>query len=46
MTYKIVPVRDHCEVYINGQFYCSTDNVTEAEREIEIYQKGDVVSEI
>lgn len=39
ITYKIVPVRDHYEVYINGQFYCSVDNVTEAEREIEQYQE-------
>ena len=47
MAYKIVQVRDHYEVYINGQFYCSADTWSEAETEIKTYQnQGDVVSEI
>ena len=39
MTYKIVQVREHCEVYINGQFYCSADNWDEAEREVEKHEE-------
>lgn len=35
MSYDIVPVRGHYEVYINGEFYCSADNMTEAAKEIE-----------
>ena len=34
-TYKIIHVQDHYEVYINGEFYCSADTVTEAAKEIE-----------
>lgn len=32
---KIVHVKDHYEVYINGEFYCSADTVVEAAKEIE-----------
>lgn len=32
---KIVHVQDHYEVYIDGKFYCSADNVVEAAKEIE-----------
>lgn len=38
MTYKIVSKYGHCEVYIDGKFYCSADNWIEAEREIEKYE--------
>ena len=39
MSYNIVPVRGHFEVYINGEFYCSADNMREAINEIEKYRK-------
>lgn len=34
MDYEIKPIYGHYEVYINGKFYCSADNVLEAEMEI------------
>lgn len=37
MSYKIIPVRGHLEVYINGKFYCSADDWDEAVREVEEY---------
>ena len=37
MTYKIVQVREHCEVYINGEFYCSADTLSEAEQDVDNY---------
>lgn len=33
--YKIVPVHGHWEAYINGEFYCSADTISEAASEIE-----------
>ena len=33
--YKIIPVMEHYEIYHNGNFYCSADNVIEAAKEIE-----------
>jgi hypothetical protein len=38
MTYSIIPVRGHFEVYINGRFYCSADNMREVETEIKNYK--------
>lgn len=38
MPYKIVYKYGHCEVYIDGEFYCSADNEDEALREIEAYE--------
>ena len=38
MTCKIIPVQEHYELHINGEFYCSADNLTEAKREIEKYE--------
>ena len=38
--FEIKPVREHFEVYHNGNFYCSADTESEAEKEIESY-KGD-----
>ena len=32
---KIVHNNGHYEVYIDGKFYCSADNVVEAAKEIE-----------
>ena len=33
--YKVVRVKEHYEVYKNGEFYCSADTPVEAAREIE-----------
>jgi hypothetical protein len=38
MSYRIIPTRGYYEVYINGRFYCSADNIAEAEKEIESYR--------
>ena len=39
MSYDIVNVNGHYEVYINGKFYCSADNTVEAAKEINEYEK-------
>ena len=42
--YKIIPVKEHYEVYRNGKFYCSADNPVEAANEIEnIRYLGEVI---
>lgn len=33
--YKIIAIRGHYEVYLNGKFFCSADTYGEAKREIE-----------
>ncbi len=33
--YKIIAVRGHYEVYLNGKFFCSADTFMEAMKEIE-----------
>ena len=33
-VYSISKKDDHYEVYINGEFYCSTDTIEEAANEI------------
>lgn len=38
MSYKIVYHYGHCDVYIDGEFYCSADNEDEALREISKYE--------
>ena len=35
MNYEIKLTNQHYEIYINGKFYCSVDDIHEAEREIE-----------
>lgn len=45
MTYEIKPAeikrhKEHCVVYINGEFYCTADNMKEAAKEVEEYFKG------
>ena len=40
MSYDIVPAKGHYEVYINGKFYCSADNMQEAAKEIENVRKA------
>lgn len=37
MTCKIKRNREHFEVYIDGKFFCSADNESEAESEIQNY---------
>lgn len=42
--FEIKPVKEHFEVYLDGNFFCSADTESEAEREIKEYylsaQKG------
>ena len=33
--YRIIHTREHYEVYINEEFYCSADTYNEAESEME-----------
>ena len=33
--FTMTKVKEHYEVYINGEFYCSADNPVEAAQEIE-----------
>lgn len=40
MKYKIIDVYGHYEVYINEEFYCSTDTYSEAVREINNYPEA------
>ena len=40
MTYKIIPIKEHYVVYINGKFYCSADTWNEAVKEIEKYKRS------
>lgn len=35
MTYRIIPINGHFEIYVNGKFYCSADTWSEAVKEIE-----------
>lgn len=35
MAYQIINVRGHYEVYINGEFVCSGDTISEAIKEAE-----------
>lgn len=37
MNPEIRPVREHFEVYIAGQFYCSADTKKEADDEVKNY---------
>lgn len=46
MTYKIKPYKGHLVVYIDGEFYCTADNMKEVEKEIKEYkQKRSVKNE-
>lgn len=33
--YKIIHVKEHYEVYCNGEFFCSADTIREANNEID-----------
>ena len=39
MNIQIKTTRGYFEVYINGEFYCSADNMREAINEVEKYRK-------
>lgn len=45
METKIVPSHGHYDVYINGDLYCSADNLTEAKEEIYAYEAESEVRE-
>lgn len=38
MDFVILPKFGHYEVYLNGEFFCTADSYSEAEREIEEYR--------
>lgn len=40
-SYDIIKTRDHYKVYINGEFYCTADNIVEAANEISKYESGE-----
>lgn len=40
LFYDIIKKQGHYEVYVNGQFHCSADDMGEAVEEIEVYLKG------
>lgn len=35
MNYEVKKVHQHYEIYINGKFYCTADNMTEVREELE-----------
>ena len=37
MTAKIIPVHEHYEVHIDGEFYCSADTLSEAKQDVDNY---------
>ena len=46
MSYKIIPVKGHYEIYVDGEFFCSADSWSEAEREIEAFQLDKCLVEV
>ena len=38
IAFKIKSCKGYYEIYIDGEFYCSVDNLTEAAKEIELYE--------
>ena len=38
--YEIKRVGEHYELYIDGRFYCSTDTIGEAVKEMEAYDEA------
>ena len=40
MDYTIEQERGYFTVYVNGNFYCTADTWSEAEREVETYFRG------
>lgn len=39
--FEVKPVREHYEVYLDGQFFCSADTEAEAEKEIKDIEGDD-----
>ena len=39
-VFKMTKVKEHYEVYRNGEFFCSADNVVEAAKEIDNAKDG------
>lgn len=37
MIVEIVPVREHYEVHIDGEFYCSAETYSEAKQDVDNY---------
>lgn len=37
MSYDIIAAKGHYEIFINGDFYCTTDTYLEAEKEVKEY---------
>lgn len=37
--FTIKPAREHFEVYLDGEFFCSADTESEAEREIKEHER-------
>lgn len=37
-TVDVRTVREHYEVYVDGRFYCSCDNLREVDKELENYE--------
>lgn len=35
MSYQIIPVKGYYEIYVDGEFYCSADSLSEAQNEIQ-----------
>lgn len=35
MNFNIIPVREHYEIYLDGEFFCSADTDSEAAKDIE-----------
>ena len=38
MSYQIIHVKGHYEVYVDGEFLCSADSFSEAQSEIKKYE--------
>lgn len=38
MDYKVKPVKEHFELWINGEFYCTCDNLSEIDEALAIYE--------
>lgn len=39
LGYDIISTQGHYEVFINGEFYCTADTLSEAEDEIKDYEE-------
>lgn len=35
MDYEVKHIHGHFEIYVNGKFYCTADNMVEVDEEIE-----------